>query len=253
MFSPSSRAELRDWLVELARADDQVTAVAVLGSGAHGGEDLWSDIDLALRLAPGADVSSVADAWSARLRQRTEPVASVDVWARRALYRVFLLADTLQLDVSFWPDDAFAAHGPRFRLLFGEANQPVQVTSAEPHELLGLAWLYALHVRSSLARGKQWQAVYMLNATRERVIELACLRHGLATSEGRGVDDLPPALTAELATTWPAAAELDDLRRAFPRVVTLVLAEAEHVDPSVATRLRPVLTELVTSVSSPDL
>src|ERR671935_220226 len=64
--------------------------------------------------------------------------------------------------------------------------------------LIGYAWLYALHARSSLARGRLWQAEYMVSAMRDQALALACLRHGLPAREGRGIDLLPSEITAPL-------------------------------------------------------
>lgn len=58
----------------------------------------------------------------------------MDVLHGEALYRVFLLADTLQVDLSFWPATDFGAIGSGFRLLFGAAAKetPNPVPTAEP-------------------------------------------------------------------------------------------------------------------------
>jgi predicted nucleotidyltransferase len=251
VFTVTSRAALRDWLIDLAHTDRRITAAAVVGSGAGGREDRWSDIDLALRLADGEDVVAVADSWTDRLGEQLHPVAHVDLWARGALYRVFLLPDTLQVDVSFWPADRFAAYGPRFRLVFGAANEPAESAPPSVHTALGMAWLYALHVRSSIARGRPLQAVYMINTVRDHVVQLACLRHGLPAVQGRGVDDLPPDLMARLRATLPRSTELAELRRAFTEVVAVLVAEARHADADSAEALERVLTELVRT-SEPD-
>ena len=247
MFTPSSRLALRDRLIDLAREDERITAAAILGSGAEQREDRWSDIDLALRLAAGEDVADVAQSWTSLIREHGDVVAHLDLWVRGALYRVFVFADTLQVDLSFWTDESFAAHGPRFRLLFGDANEPVPARPPRADELLGMAWLYALHVRSSIARGRTWQAVYMPNAVREHAIQLACLRHDLPGNEGRGVDELPPPLTRALAETLPTSTDADELQRAFGALTTLVVKEATYVDRELAERLDPLMTELVRS------
>lgn len=41
-----------------------------------------------------------------------------------AVYRVFLLTDYLQLDVSVAQASKFRSTSPHFKLLFGEANKP---------------------------------------------------------------------------------------------------------------------------------
>jgi predicted nucleotidyltransferase len=249
MFTGFERSALRDWLILLARADTEVTAAAVLGSGADGHEDQWSDIDLALRLAPGQDPAAVANRWSKRLGERVQPITHMDLWSSGALYRVFLLPGTLQLDLSFWPNDRFAAYGPHFRLVFGEANEAVTPTAPSSSSVLGWAWLFALHARSSIARRRVWQAVYMINGIRDRVVELACVRHDLPQAQGRGVDDLPLDLKSQLKRTLPRNVEVVELQRAFGAILELLVTEARHVDPEGAQQLGEVLAELaMTSV-----
>ena len=116
--------------------------------------------------------------------------------------------------------------------------------------LAGMGWLYALHVRSSLARGRRWQAVHMLDGLREQVVALACLRFGLPTHQGRGVDDLPPEETDLLADALVVSLEPTDLHRAFASAARLLLKEARHIDAGLASRLAGPIEELVRSSDS---
>lgn len=161
----------------------------------------------------------------------------LDVWANGTLFRVFLLRSSLQVDLSFWPSPRFAANGPAFRLLFGQANEPVPVTKASTNSMIGMGWLYALHGRSSIARARRWQAAYMIDGIREQVTALACRRHGLPSYEGRGVDDLPEAVLNLLAGTLVAGLDDVQLSSAFQAAVQALMREAELADPDLAGRL----------------
>jgi hypothetical protein len=79
--------------------------------------------DLALGIANVAALGRVVADWTDRMYQAHEAVHHVDVVHERILYRVFLLASTLQVDLAFWPAAEFSATGPTFRLLFGTANE----------------------------------------------------------------------------------------------------------------------------------
>jgi hypothetical protein len=63
-------------------------------------------------------------------------VAHLDIWSGPTLFRVFLLASSLQVDLSFWPSDVFAASGGSFRLLFGHANEPAPSPVRVPDTLI---------------------------------------------------------------------------------------------------------------------
>ena len=252
MFSIPEREALRVRLIAAARSNERITAAAVVGSGASDGEDAWSDIDLALRLADGLGPDDVADEWTTRIYESAGAIDHVDVWSDTTLFRVFLLSSSLQVDISFWPGGAFAAWGPSFRLLFGESNEPRPPRSFAPKDLVGMGWLYALHARSSIARGRPLQALHMINAVRDQVITLACLRHGLPEHEGRGVDDLPAGLRQSLAGTLVRELDGRELRRAFTASVGALLDEAQRVDPDREQRLRETVWELVHSVRLPE-
>ena len=247
MFTVAQRRRIRDGLVRAASEDERITAAAFVGSAAIDREDRWSDIDLALRIRPDLELEPVAQHWTERMYADHDAVHHLDVWAGPALYRVFLLSNTLQVDLSFWPSRAFAASGSTFRLLFGETNDAPMSPLPSTEALAGMGWLYALHVRSSLARGRRWQAVHMLDGLREQVVALACLRFGLPAHQGRGVDDLPPEETDLLADALVVSLEPTDLHRAFASAARLLLKEVRHIDAGLASRLASPMEELVRS------
>lgn len=244
MFS-QQRRELRDELIAAAQADDRITAAALVGSAALDREDTWSDIDLALRLVTDLTPADVVDGWTARMYDEHSAVDHLDMWSHSTLFRVFLLSSSLQVDLSFWPSDAFAASGASFRLLFGEANEPKPASSPAPRALVGTGWLFGLHARSSIARGRSLQALHMVNGLRDQLVSLACLRHGLPPQQGRGVDDLPAEGTATIAGTLVRALDRGALSRAFAAAMTALLDEADHLDHALAARLRAPAAILV--------
>jgi len=253
VFTVAQRARIRDSLVRAASTDEQITAAALVGSAAMDREDRWSDIDLALRIRPDLEPKVAAQHWTTYMYADHGAVDHLDVWSGPALYRVFLLSNTLQVDLSFWPSRAFGASGPTFRLLFGETNEAPDAPMSpppSPEALVGMGWLYALHIRSSLARGRRWQAVHMLDGLRDQVVALACLRFGLPAHQGRGVDDLPPEETDLLGDTLVVSLEPTDLHRAFAITTRLLLKEARHIDAGLASRLASPIEELVRSSDS---
>lgn len=245
VFTVADRDRVLAGLTRAARDDQQVIAAAALGSTATHETDAWSDIDLALRVAPDAPYDGVIESWTRRM-YALGAVDHHDVRAG-ALYRVFLMNSSLQVDLSFWQDADFAAHGSRFRLLFGEANDPRPETPSDANTTVGLAWLYALHLRSSIARRRNHQALYMLNGLRDQVVTLACIRHDLPVSQGRGVDRLPSDLLTHIGRTVPPTFAGPDLLSAFDQAVELLIAEVTFIDVPRADRLREALRNLVSS------
>ncbi len=210
VFTIEEREQLRKQLLQAAQADPRITGAAITGSGSMGNEDRWSDIDLAFGVRE-ADMNDVLADFSQNMYRDHEAVHHVDVRSGRWIYRVFLLRNTLQVDLAFAPADDFGARAATFRLVFGMAVEkpPIEATSAA--DVIGLAWLYALHARSSIARGKFWQSEYMISAMRDQVLALACIQRGLPAREGRGMDRLPAEVTVPLQEALVRSLEPDEL------------------------------------------
>jgi len=247
MFTPEDRERLRDALVAAAHTDERIISAALTGSTALGAGDRWSDVDLALGVADAADYNRVVSDWTDRMYRAHQVVHHVDVVRGSTLFRVFLLASTLQVDLAFWPAAEFGAIAPTFRLLFGTANEPPMPQAPAAAELVGLGWLYALHIRSSIARGRAWQAEYMLSAARDQVLALACLRHRLPAVEGRGIDDLPQEATVAVIGSLVRSLDVAELKRAFGVLAEALVVEIEWVDTELAGRLAVPVRELVRS------
>lgn len=250
LFTSEQREQLRAKLVSNAQNDARLTGAAHLGSAAKGALDRWSDIDLALCLAPESNLNDVSSDWTDKFYRDYEAVAHHDLRYGNTLYRVYLLKNTLQVDLSFWPHREFAAIGPDFKLIFGEANASRVLPPPAAKDLIGMAWLYALHVRSSIARNRFWEAEYMLSGMRDQVLTLACLRSGLPTAQARGIDDLPPELMSRAAEGLVRSLDAAELIRAFRATMNVLFREIESADPDLAKNLVQPLNLLVESCGS---
>ncbi len=244
IFTPEEREEIRKELVFAAKTDAHLIGAAHLGSAALDKQDRWSDIDLALCLAPDADFNQVLADWTSRLYRDHGAIANCDVKRGAILYRVFLLDNTLQVDLSFWRPTEFRALGPKFNLIFGAAGEPMAAPLPDSLELIGLAWLYALHVRSCIARGRLLQAEHMLSGMRENMLALVCKRHGVAAVQGRGLDDLPEEMRQRAADSLARSLQPAELIRAFRATMTSLLDEIRLENADLASRLATPLNKI---------
>src|SRR5438105_7753717 len=121
MFTVEQRDALHERLLRLAEEDERVVAGAVVGSLAVDSGDRFSDLDLTFGIADHVQVADVLDDWTRTLIDQLDAVQLAGLERGPTTYRVFLLPDALQLDLSMTPAAQFRPAGPRFRLLFGEA------------------------------------------------------------------------------------------------------------------------------------
>jgi hypothetical protein len=249
MFTPEERDRLRSDLLEHARSDPRISGAAITGSAAAGREDRWSDIDLAFGVSTAAELRDILGDWTTHMYRQHLALHHLDVISGAWVYRVFFLPGTLQVDLAFVPATEFRALAPTFRLMFGEANESRHVPPPPAGDLIGLGWLYALHARSSLARGKLWQAEYMISGVRDNSLALSCIRHGLPADHGRGMDLLPGAVAAQFEGSLVRQLDTAELSRAFRVAIQGLLSEIRSVDKELAGRLEGALTHLTETTS----
>jgi hypothetical protein len=254
VFTVEQRAALRDRLLRLAEEDERVVAGAAVGSLAVDGGDRFSDLDLTFSIADHVPVAAVLHDWTRTLIDALAAVHLADLARGPTTYRVFLLPDALQVDLSLTLAAQFRPAGPRFRLLFGETAagesegpQPAVAgalfipTPAVAGDLFGWGVIYALHARACIERGRVWQAEHYVGAVRDHALALACLRHELPAVQARGYDDLSAETLARFGDAHVGAAEPGALRAALAASVRALMREGAearlpHAD-TVAQRL----------------
>jgi hypothetical protein len=177
--------------------------------------------------------------WTRRLVEQQDAVHLVDLERPPTTYRVLLLPDALQLDLSMTPADRFRPAGPRFRLLFGETAETASEaaastggdlfipTPAVPAAIFGWGVIYALHARACIERGRVWQAEHYVGAVRDHALSLACLRQGVPAVQARGYDDLPAETPARSGGVHVGSLEPEALRAALAACVLALTREAE--------------------------
>jgi hypothetical protein len=242
VFTVEQRDALREHVLRLAEEDGRVVAGAVVGSLAVGGGDRFSDVDLTFGIVGHVPVTEVLDDWTTALAAELGAVQLADLERGPATYRVFLLPDALQFDLSMTPATEFRPAGPRFQLLFGETALDEPETSAPgagrlfiptpavAGDIFGWGVIYALHARACIERGHVWQAEHYVDAVRDHALSLACLSRGLPATQARGYDELSPETLARFDRTHVGSVEPDVLRRALAASVLALLNEAGEAD-----------------------
>jgi hypothetical protein len=257
VFTVEQRDALRESVLTLAERDRRVVAGAAVGSLAVGDGDHLSDLDLTFAVADDVPVVEVLDDWTRTLCDELAAVPLVDLEREQTIYRVFLLPNALQFDLSLTPAGRFRPAGPRFRLLFGETAVGESDVSRPPaagdlfiptpsvaRDIFGWGVIYALHARACIERGRAWQAEHYVGAVRDHALSLACLRRQLPAVQARGYDDLPAETLAGFDGTHVDSLEPERLRSAFSAATRALLRQAKEANVSTADMVAQRLAEL---------
>jgi hypothetical protein len=248
MFTAEERGRLRSDLLEYAKHDQRIGGAAITGSAVVGQEDQWSDIDLAFGILDAHELPNVMTDLTKHMYSHHSAVQHLDVKSGSWIYRVFLMPNTLQIDIAFVPSAEFRPLAPTFCLVSGKANAAQEFSKPQPLEAIGLGWLYAVSARTSIARGRLWQAEYMISEVRDNAFALACIRHGLPTAYGKGMDKLPTEVAAQFEEALVRLLDRTELVRAFYVVLGRLLHEIKGVEPKIAESLEKPFAQLFQSI-----
>lgn len=249
MFTEEARARLQRTLIDRAREDDRVIAAALVGSSATGTQDRWSDIDLALRLGAGIDRDTVIAAWTEQMYRHHLAVDHLDVSRGDTLYRVFLRADILQVDLSFWAHDRFRPTGSRFALIFGEALDDDFPRTDAGHPARGPS----VAVRAPCPIVDRPRPALLAGRPHDRRHARQGDRHVLPAPQPPGRAGTRRRRLATRAhgrphrDAGPVVRHHRHLHGAFAATCAAFTSELAHLDPVRAAELEPVLRELVAS------
>lgn len=244
MYAVEERDAVRDHLLDMAKADERLVAAAVVGSLSVRAGDQWSDLDLTFAVSDNTQIEEVLTDWTNQLTAELAAVVLLDLPVGPTIYRVFLLPDCLQIDLSFTPAALFVPRGPRFQLVFGNAGAVSAPDPPDAHDLFGWAVVYARAARAYIERGRLWQAEYCISGVRDRALALACLRRGLDGTHGRAYDDLPADILHPMRETLVSSLTPEALLVALQSVVEALLGESVDLG-EVATKAGRSLREWV--------
>jgi hypothetical protein len=238
VFTVEQRDALRERVLGLAEEDERVVAGAAVGSLAVDAGDRFSDVDLTFGIADHVQVADVLDDWTRTLFNELDAVQLAELERGPTTYRVLLLPDVLQLDLSMTPAAQFRPAGPRFRLLFGataadESDAPTTSVAGDlflptppvAGDIFGWGVIYAIHARACIERGRIWQAEHYVGAVRDHALSLACLRQGLPVVQARGYDDLSAETLGRFEDAHVGAVEPGVLRAALAASVLALMRE----------------------------
>lgn len=227
MFSIKDRNFLRDHVLKLAESDSRVVAGAVVGSLALSDGDCWSDIDLTFSVADDYSILDVLEDWTTDIVKEFNATQLFDLPSGTSIYRVFLLPNCLQFNLSFTPASSFGATGLKFKLLFGKSVEKPFPQPPAAQTLFGYAVHHALRARFCIERGRYWQAEYWISETRNYALQLAYLRCNLPPYQARGIDDLLSEIHDVFRNAFVTKLTRDELSRVLTCVIDGLLHETD--------------------------
>ncbi|WP_299903316.1 hypothetical protein [uncultured Aquimarina sp.] len=230
MYSKKDRIEVQEAIINFAKSDSKIIDCAIVGSESVGNDDKWSDIDLTFGYENEADANQVLREWSKMMSESFDANRLFDISYKESLYRVFLLPNGLQVDLSFTPSKYFGAITDKFKLIFGQEKEREFKSLPEINLIAGYSILFALKTRTSIERENYWQAEYYLSKCRENVMVLKCLKESKNPFDGRSFDNLPNDFLRQMQNCLLIELSRVNLRTSLKNLIQILIKELSSIN-----------------------
>lgn len=242
-FSPATRDATLNRLLDALQSDKRITGTLVVGSGAVGFEDVYSDIDLCAVTTLAKDVKPAFQEWGAKICEMLPIFHHLEsVRAANVYLWVFLLENFLEIDLCFLCLDALRATRKRWKTVFDRSgriesimqssweNRPEPNLEAGYRSRLNSSWHYIIHAVIALQRKQPWRALYEIEQIRNQAIELRGLRMELETKRFRHVDGMSEDFLTGVEQTLVPSLSKVDMMNALKTAIACFFREARHFD-----------------------
>jgi hypothetical protein len=244
LYTPEDRDRVREQLIEMARADDRIVAAAEIGALAKGTADRWSDLDLTFGVEPSASIDFVLADWTAAMAREFDASHLFDLPVPPTIYRVFLLPNNLQIDVSFTQGTELIGRGLQHTVLFGDVRERDRAAPRTIEDIFGWGVHHAVRARFCIERERWWHAEFWIDELRVHALMLACRRRGLDGSYARDFDRLPTDVLEAAAGALPRSIARGYLETALANAIELFIRESVDLG-DLAAKLEPQLRTLI--------
>lgn len=243
LFSPQEREKILNRLLSALKGDPRIAGVLVVGSGAVGFDDCYSDIDLSVVATKEKDVLPVYQEWRARIEKLLPVIHYCEViYGPNDYLYAFLLDAFVELDAGFVCLANLLARRQRWKIAFDRSGKiedimrsswekkPKVDTKAGYLNRIDGIWHYIIYVPVALKRGQPWMALHYLEIIRNRTVELAGLRHRLETKNFRCVDQMPRGFLIELQKSLVSSLDYAAIMNALRVATTCFFHQARALD-----------------------
>jgi len=239
-FSVVQRSLVLDRLVNAFKDDPKIGGLILVGSGAVGFTDQYSDLDLCVVVSDDCSLRETYEFWGCRIGELFPVLLhqKVDKSAHNMLH-VVVLENLLELDLGFLKRSHLSAAKPRWKVIYDRDDglDEQMKTSWEGKQQMGpctsrvyadtveQTWYPALHALIAIRRGQPWRASYEVSLLRDLLIDGYCTRREMTGKRWRDLDCAEDPFKEKLKHTLPKSLDTVGLEKAYVSVLELLLHE----------------------------
>jgi predicted nucleotidyltransferase len=234
MYSVIDRKDILDKLEEVCKSIDDIDGMILVGSGAEGFTDKWSDIDLSIVVCEEKKTRQV---WN---KINEEVISSFDIikisyneYGENNFLSAILLHNYLEIDIGVLAFNKLSAKRKPWSILYDKSGYIAQKMNdtwrecklpdlnAEIGNSLDGIWYHIKNGAFALKHEKPYRAIKEIEEMRNEIAAIRALQENKIAKHFRDVDDMDRLFLQRLEKTFFKEVTINELSRALVNSFTL--------------------------------
>ncbi len=228
MYSIIDRKDILDKLEENLKLIEYVDGMILVGSGAEGFTDKWSDIDLSIVVCEVEKTRQVWNKINEKIMSNFDLIKiSYNEYGENNFLSAILLHNYLEIDIGVLAINKLVAKGKSWSILYdksGYATKKMNDTwrerklpdlNSEIKNSLDRIWHNIKNGAFALRREKLYRAIKEIEVMRNEIVEISALRENKIAKHFKDVDDMDRRFIQRLGQTFFKEVTINELSRSF--------------------------------------
>ncbi len=242
MFSASEREQLLQELVEFSRKIDEVDGFLLVGSGANGFRDKYSDLDVLIVVNESDNVLKVHNNLLDFVKDNFKTIKLKSYQHEEDIFvSCFLFDNYLELDLGVWSQQKLRATKPSWKMIFDKGSnidsklEETLTLHKKPNiddtldDSLSFIWQFVRSATISIKRNNLIKALKDIDFIRNQIVEILCLENSIYYDFDKNIDQLNSTKKERLLKTYDIVTTADNVSIKLREVMELYFDVIEMI------------------------
>lgn len=234
MYSEIDRKSILDKLVEVCKSIDDIDGVILVGSGAEGFTDKWSDIDLSIVIFEEEKTRQALDKINKDIISTFDIMKiSYNKYEENNFLSAIFLNNYLEIDIGVLSINKLVAKRKPWNILYDKSGniakrmdetwekRKMPSLNIEIEHSVNTVWYHIKNGVFALKREKLYRAVKEIEELRNEIVKIRALKENKVAKHFRDVDDMDKAFLQGLEETFFKEVTINELSKALTNSLDL--------------------------------
>jgi len=228
MYSEIDRKNILDKLVKICKSIEDIDGVILVGSGAEGFTDKWSDIDLSIVIFEEEKIRQVWDKVNEDIISTFDIMKiSYNEYEENNFLSAIFLNNYLEIDIGVLSINKLVAKRKPWNILYDKSGniakrmdetwekRKIPSLNIEIEHSVNTVWYHIKNGAFALKREKLYRAVKEIEELRNEIVKIRALKENKVAKHFRDVDDMDKAFLQGLEKTFFKEVTINELSKAL--------------------------------------